>query len=295
MLALAHLAAPATLIPRPELSEPQLLFNVSRAFWITVNTAKETPDLWPSLRTERFLGLRGSQNLSKFLTPRGKQSLQYGRESGKELPSWNAVALCFAPIDCDIQEDAAIQSGTVETLKRIDQIRLASGNESWFSGERIFLTLDAFGVKDFGCKYDPIIFPESKYIKELACHLWYGTSSYILNYGAAQELLERALPIDMQIDAYLATHAISQGRLNGGKIRFAQTAERLYKQQYLSSNVQKVDAYAIYDWKQVILLLVLGTAVPCFGIGYALGWYLKANSMSPRDDMKIKMLDYAMK
>jgi len=59
--------------------------------------------------------------------------------------------------------------------------------------------------------------------------------------------------------------------------------------------VQKVDAYAIYDWKQVILLLVLGTAVPCFGIGYALGWYLKANSMSPRDDMKIKMLDYAMK
>jgi len=39
------------------------------------------------------MGLRGSQNLSKYLTPRAKQSLQFGRESGKELPSWNAVAL----------------------------------------------------------------------------------------------------------------------------------------------------------------------------------------------------------
>jgi len=70
---------------------------------------------------------------------------------------------------------------------------------------------------------------------------------------------------------------------------------RLYKQQYLSSVVQKVDAYAIYDWKQVILLLVLGTAVPCFGIGYAVGWYLKSNSGSPRDDLKVKMLEYAQK
>mmetsp|Transcript_49863 Transcript_49863/g.156053 ORF Transcript_49863/g.156053 Transcript_49863/m.156053 type:complete len:182 (+) Transcript_49863:229-774(+) len=159
---LAHLATPATFIPRPEIADPHLLLNVSRAFWITVNAAKETPDLWPSVRTERYMGLRGSQNLSKYLTPRAKQSLQFGRESGKELPSWNAVALYINHVELwkkirpgetvvIFEEDAAIQSGSVETLKQLDKIRVASGNQSWFAGERIFLTLDAFGVKVGEC------------------------------------------------------------------------------------------------------------------------------------------------
>eukprot|EP00960_Hanusia_phi_P067369 766612-Hanusia_phi.AAC.7 len=241
------------------------ILNVSRVFWITVHEDRKVPqEIWPGVKTERYLGLRGSESLVKYLTPRAKQNVLYGRDSGKELPSWNAVALYLNHVEiwkrirpgeivAIFEEDAEMQHGTKEILESMESLRIRQGNHSWFYGDSFYLTMDAFWVKDYGCKKPTIDFAESQWIKELPCHMWYGTSSYLIGAGAARELLESVMPIDMQIDAYVATHAISKG-----------------------SKVQKVDAYALYTWRDTLLVLILGTALPCFGLGYATGWLLKS-------------------
>eukprot|EP00960_Hanusia_phi_P028467 747421-Hanusia_phi.AAC.3 len=276
------------------------ILNVTRVVWIAVGAHKEAPvDLWPGLLPQRYQALRRNRSFFRHLTPRAKHALLHGRSDGMDIPSLNAVALYMnhvliwrsirpGEVIAVFEEDAAPHSGTTEYLQRLDQLRRGMGSESWMSGYGYYLSLYTDFLRHYSCMAvaDDSIRDElhvtqeiHDYIEDTSCALWYGTSAYVVGFRAARYLLDGALPVDVQVDAYVGLRAMFQPEPSGspGYIQFSRTRQNLYSQsvikQYFNKNrVQNLDLIELKDVKVMVATLLYSTTI-CFVLGFCLGRY----------------------
>lgn len=265
------------------------ILNVTRVFWITIHPER-MPDinLWPGILAEQYLGIRGNDSLLQLLTPRAKHSIFHRRCDGKDVPSTNAAALYLNHLNiwrqihpgevvAIFEEDAVITAETPRLLERLERSRLRKGRQSFFHNDRFYLSLFSQSRQEFHCavtlsKSQEFEF-EDELIEDASCSIGYGTSSYLIGYSVAQELLRNALPIDLQIDAYIALEAMFMYKRRPD-LRFARTKATLYTQNtnllnhlLQGSEVQRVDFVDFYKDPSFTAVFVLFVAVQCFIVG----------------------------
>jgi GR25 family glycosyltransferase involved in LPS biosynthesis len=265
------------------------ILNVTRVFWITIHPDR-MPDinLWPGILAEKYLGMRGDDSLLQYLTPRAKHSIFHRRCDGKDIPSTNAAALYMNHLNlwrrihpgevvAIFEEDAVITPETPRILERLERTRLKKGRHSLFHDDRFYLSFYAQGSQEFHCATTlskPQDFDyEDELIEDASCSIGYGTSSYLVGYSVAQELLRNALPIDLQIDAYIALEAMFMYKRRPD-LRFAKTKTTLYTQNtnllnhlLQGSEVQRVDLIDFYKDPTFTVVFVVFVAVQCFVVG----------------------------
>lgn len=238
------------------------LLNVSRVFWITIHEDKKPPlSLWPGLIPIRYLGLRGEISLMSNMTNRAKFNIVTQRSSSMDLPSLNAAALYLnhmniwrqiepGEIVAVFEEDAI--AADIDMLQDLEDSKNTHMEKSFFHRDNYFLSLCVLYEQKYVCKNKH----EKKYpefntlLEDISCSLCFGTSSYIVGYQVARELLKKS-EIDVQIDSYISLCAMFTENTH---LMFAKTKKNIFTQSsnifervWRGSEVQKVDFVDLKD------------------------------------------------